>query len=57
MPSAGGNLNDVAMLGFEFVEKFLCGPNLPFFRALQALTDAFLCIDAGGNAKQMVKWT
>src|SRR5882762_7265166 len=31
MPSAGGNLNDVAMLGFEFVEKFLCGPNLPFF--------------------------
>jgi hypothetical protein len=40
------------MPGFEFVEKFLRGPNLSFFRVLQALTDAFLCIDAGDNVER-----
>jgi hypothetical protein len=46
----------VGMVGFEFVEKFLCGPNPPFFRILQVLTDDLLCFDAGGNVEQAPKW-
>ena len=40
------------MLGFEVREKLPCRPNLPFPDILQALTDAFLCIGAGGDVEQ-----
>src|ERR1700674_1713245 len=45
-------LTAYAMLGFELVEKLLRGPSFSFFRVLQALTDAFLCIDAGSDVEQ-----
>src|ERR1700730_4465556 len=45
-------LTAYVMLGFELVEKFLCGPNLSFFHILEALADAFVWIDAGGNVEQ-----
>ena len=40
------------MPGFKLFKKFLRGPNLSFFRVIQALTDAFLRIDTGGNIEQ-----
>src|ERR1700726_4889966 len=45
-------LTTYSMLGFELVEKFLCRPNLSFFHVLEALADAFFCVDAGGNVEQ-----
>ena len=40
------------MPSFELVEKLRRRPDLSFFRVLQALTDAFRCIGAGGNVEQ-----
>jgi hypothetical protein len=45
-------LTAYAMHGFELVEKLLRGPSFSLFRVLQALTDAFLCINAGRNVEQ-----
>jgi hypothetical protein len=39
------------VLGFELVEKLPRRPDLSFFRVLQALADAFLCIGAGGDVE------
>ncbi len=41
-----------AMYGIEVLEELPGWPHLPLLRVLQALTNAFLCVGAGGNVEE-----
>src|SRR5579862_8877939 len=45
-------LTRYVMLGFKLVKKFPYRPSLSLFRVIQALTDALVRIDTGGNVEQ-----
>jgi hypothetical protein len=49
--STGVRVTRHALLSFEVLEKLLRWPDLPLFRILQALADAFLGIGAAGNVE------
>jgi hypothetical protein len=45
-------LTTYAVSGFELAEKLPRGASLSFVRVVQALTDTFFCIRAGGDVEQ-----